>query len=83
MRSFPIRTLAPLLASTLIFALLATGALAQEEMTGLPQATELARQSLRPYWHVFAAYTIVIVLVGGWAISIARRLRDVEDRLTD
>lgn len=52
-------------------------------MAGLPQATDLARQSLRPYWHVFAAYTIVIVLIGGWAISIARRLGDVEDRLLD
>ena len=40
-------------------------------------------QGLRPYWHVFAAYAIAIVLVGGWAVSIARRLRDVERRLWD
>lgn len=36
---------------------------------------------LRAYWHVFIAYAIAIVAVGGWAISIARRLRDVERRL--
>jgi len=36
---------------------------------------------LRAYWHVFIAYTIAIALVLGWVISIARRLRDVEERL--
>ena len=54
-----------------------------QEMQGLPQATELAGQSLRPYWHVFIAYALAIVLIGGWAVSIGRRLRDVEDRLLD
>jgi CcmD family protein len=48
----------------------------------LPGAT-VGQQSLRPYWHVFVAYSIVIVLIGGWAISIARRLRGIEDRLVD
>lgn len=57
--------------------------LGAQEMQGLPQASELATQSLRPYWHVFAAYALAIVLIGGWAVSIARRLRDVEERLTD
>lgn len=47
---------------------------------GVP-ATGLGSQSLRPYWHVFIAYTIAIVLVLGWVISIGRRLRDVEERL--
>lgn len=47
----------------------------------LPQ-TAPAR-NLRPYWHVFAAYTIVIVMIGGWAVSIARRLRAIEERLVD
>lgn len=51
-----------------------------QEMENLPQVQ--ATPSLRPYWHVFAAYTVVIVLIGGWAVSIARRLRDVEDRLS-
>ena len=36
---------------------------------------------LRAYWHVFIAYAVVIVLVLGWVISIARRLKDVEQRL--
>lgn len=47
------------------------------------QASGLGQQSLRPYWHVFAAYTVVIVLVAGWAFSISRRLKDVENRLSD
>ncbi len=50
--------------------------------TGLP-GTRVAGQNLRPYWHVFAAYTIVIALIGGWAFSIARRLRSLEERLVD
>lgn len=54
-----------------------------QEMENLPQVGASVGQSLRPYWHVFAAYALAIVLIGGWAISIARRLRAVEDRLTD
>jgi CcmD family protein len=30
---------------------------------------------------VFIAYAIAILLVLGWVISIAKRLKDVEDRL--
>jgi CcmD family protein len=63
-----------------LLALATTTVLAQE---GLPGSSGLGEQSLRAYWHVFIAYTIVIVLIGGWAISIGRRLRGVEDRLTD
>ena len=48
------------------------------------QATELGRQTLgRPYWFVFLAYAIVVVLIAGWTISIARRLARVESRLPD
>ncbi len=44
--------------------------------------TPLGQQSLgRAYWHVFAAYAIVWLLVLGWVISIVRRLRRVEERL--
>ena len=67
----------------LVFVLLTTAVVAAQETTGLPGDSGLSEQSLRPYWHVFIAYTIVIVLIGGWAVSIARRLRAVEDRLTD
>jgi CcmD family protein len=51
--------------------------------TGLAaQATELGRQTLgRPYWHVFIAYALAWVLIGGWVVSIARRLARVERRL--
>lgn len=44
-------------------------------------ADALPQQSLRAYWHVFIAYAIVLVLVLGWVISIARRLGAVERRL--
>ena len=52
-------------------------ALGAQELPGSGMAT----QSLRPYWHVFIAYAIAIVVVLGWVISIGRRLRDVEERL--
>ncbi|MEJ2540411.1 MAG: hypothetical protein P8188_10645 [Gemmatimonadota bacterium] len=48
----------------------------------LAQAEELRQQTLgRPYWHVFLAYAIALILIMGWVISIARRLRRVENRL--
>jgi len=56
-------------------------AVAAQEMAGLSPPSQLAQQSLRPYWHVFVAYTIVIVLVMAWAGSISKRLAQVEDRL--
>jgi CcmD family protein len=44
--------------------------------------TALGSQTLgRGYWHVFAAYAVVWILVLGWVISIVRRLRRVEERL--
>ena len=59
--------------------LAAIGAAAQE--MGLDPPSELASQSLRPYWHVFIAYAIAIMMVMAWAGSIAKRLSDVERRL--
>jgi CcmD family protein len=45
--------------------------------------TRLGLQTLgRGYWHVFAAYAIVWILILGWVISIVRRLRRVEERLS-
>jgi CcmD family protein len=50
----------------------------------LPQATELGSQTLgRPYWHVFLAYAIAVLLIGGWVVSIARRLLAIERRLKE
>jgi hypothetical protein len=70
-----LRTLLPIA----LLAVAAASAAAQD--MGLDPPTELARQSLRPYWHVFIAYTIAILLVGAWAGSIAKRLADIEKRL--
>jgi CcmD family protein len=68
--------------TVLTIAVMAAAAVAQES-AGMPQAGRLAEQNLRPYWHVFAAYALVILLIGGWAVSIARRLRAIEERLLD
>ncbi len=71
---------------TLIFALLPVILLAATASLLVAQGAppgQLASQSLRPYWHVFIAYAIAIVLVMGWVISIGRRLRDVEERIGD
>ena len=49
---------------------------------GWAQAEQLREQTLgRPYWHVFLAYAITLLLLLGWIVSIARRLRRVESRL--
>jgi CcmD family protein len=53
-----------------------------QQATGLP-SSGMAQQSLRPYWHVFIAYAVTIVLVLGWVVSISRRLKDVEERLKE
>ncbi len=38
----------------------------------------MASQSLRPYAHVFVAYAIAWLLIGGWIISINRRLKKLD-----
>ena len=55
--------------------------LATADLGGQETASRLATQSLKPYWHVFIAYAIAWVLVFGWLIAMARRLRRVEERL--
>jgi hypothetical protein len=79
MKNLTLRALALSLAA---LATMAVTIVAQES-AGMPQASRLAGQELRPYWHVFAAYALVIMLIGGWAVSIARRLRAIEERLLD
>lgn len=63
--------------TALVFFLLASpqGSWAQ----GMSEA--IAGQNLRGYTHVFIAYGIAWLLVGGWVISIARRLGRVEREL--
>lgn len=77
------RTVRVVLTLVLVSMLLSAAAVAAQEIQGLPEPTALAQQNLRPYVHVFIAYAIVIVMIGGWAISIGRRLRQIEDRLGD
>ncbi len=78
MRSFQLRALGPARAlGAAVFAAVLTPSVL------VAQASGLGQQSLRPYWHVFAAYTLVILLVAAWAFSIGRRLKDVENRLSD
>jgi len=72
-----LRTVLPVALLTLV-TVTAVGA-----QQGLPEPASLGEQSLRPYWHVFVAYAIAVTLIGAWAVSIARRLRAIEDRLVD
>jgi CcmD family protein len=51
--------------------------------SGLPDPQAFARQSLRGYNHMFAAYALAWLLIGGWIISISRRLARVEKALND
>lgn len=76
------RTVRHLLSALLsvVLVLVVAGVAVAQEGQGLP-AEQLARQNLRPYWHVFIAYAVAIVLVGAWAGSIAKRLAEVERRL--
>ncbi len=72
-----IRLAATTFLSTLVLA--ASGAL-----PAAAQADPLGTAGLgRPYLHVFIAYALAIVLIGGWVISIARRLRRIEGRLPE
>ena len=73
-----LRTVLPVAALLTLVTVTAVGA-----QQGLPESASLGEQSLRPYWHVFVAYAIAVTLIGGWAVSIARRLRAIEDRLVD
>jgi len=63
--------------------LIAYSAVGAQEMSNLPVGRALAGQSLKPYWHVFIAYAIVLVAVLGWVISMGRRLSALEARLGD
>jgi CcmD family protein len=47
------------------------------------QAPEQAMppRTLRAYWHVFAAFTFAWLMILGYAISLARRFRRLEEKL--
>jgi CcmD family protein len=56
----------------LALVLLASPALAQA-----PEATPL---EMRHFWHVFIAYAIAWLFIGGWLFLIVRRIKRLEDR---
>jgi CcmD family protein len=64
-------------------------ALALMTLTALPAVAQADPDPLgtrglgRPYLHVFLAYSVAILFIGGWVISIARRLARIERRLAD
>lgn len=50
----------------------------------IAQTHTLGSQTLgRAHWHVFLAFALGIVLIGGWVVSISRRLRRLEQRFPD
>jgi hypothetical protein len=67
----------------------ALAALALLALTALPTLAQVDADPLgtrglgRPYLHVFIAYALAMLFIGGWAISIARRLGRIERRLFD
>jgi len=67
----------------LLLSLVSASALLAQAGGTLPGDGGLAQQSLKPYWHVFIAYAIAVVLILGWVVSIARRLSSLERRLED
>ena len=62
--------------ATLVLATLLV--LASQALAQTPAATPL---EMRHFWHVFIAYAIAWMFVGGWLFLIVRRLRRVEERL--
>lgn len=71
-----------LAALAVLLSLAAGGPAFAQEATGMP-ADALATQSLRAHWHVFIAYAIVIVLVFGYVVWMARKLSALEARLAE
>lgn len=74
------RLLWVLAGATLLAALavcLPTDALAQAA-----QAAPGPPREMRQFWHVFIAYAVAWILVFVWILSILRRLRRVDERLS-
>ena len=72
-----VQALATLLLLQVVLPAIATAATVQAD------AATLGAQNLRPYTHVFIAYTIAWLLVFGWLFSVARRLTRIERKLGD
>ena len=65
----------------LALAILVLATLALLGNPALAQAPEATPLEMRHFWHVFIAYAIAWLFVGGWLFLIVRRLRKVEERL--
>ena len=61
--------------SFLVVALCLSAIVAQAQVEAAPPRT------LRAYWHVFAAFTFAWLMILGYAISLARRFRRLEEKL--
>ncbi|HYW08186.1 MAG TPA: CcmD family protein [Longimicrobium sp.] len=48
--------------------------------SGLPAANQPPR-TLRAYWHLFAAFAFAWLMILGYAISLARRFRRLEEHI--
>jgi CcmD family protein len=81
MKSFLMGARWPRLSGVLAAALLTFFALAGLAGPAWAQAPEASPLEMRHFWHVFIAYTVAWVLIGGWLFTIVRRLRKVEERL--
>lgn len=61
---------------------LAASALPHELLAQAAQNTPGPPREMRQFWHVFIAYAIAWLLVFVWILTILRRIRRVDDRLT-
>ncbi|TVP76209.1 MAG: CcmD family protein [Gemmatimonadales bacterium] len=78
--SLPGTVLATVAAAALLLLLPQAGT-ALELSEALAQGAPARR--MRDFWHVFAAYAIAWLLLGGWVVAIVRRLGRVESRLAE
>ena len=77
MKTF-LRTQLPVAVAVVLLTVLASAVTAVPGLAQTPAASPL---EMRHFWHVFIAYAIAWILIGGWLFTIVRRLRRLEDRL--
>lgn len=56
----------------------ATGAPAAYDAAAQPSGLPARPQTLRPYWHVFIAFTLAWLLLFGYVVTLARKLGRIE-----
>lgn len=55
-----------------------TGAPAAYDAAAQPSGLPARPQTLRPYWHVFIAFTLAWLLLFGYVVTLARKLGRIE-----